>query len=59
VLEDQGKPEDAAGAYRKVLAIDERYADAHYNLSRLLEAKGDARGALRHLNSFRRLMQND
>jgi tetratricopeptide (TPR) repeat protein len=59
VLEDQGKAADAAGAYRKVLAIDERYADAHYNLSRLLEAQGDARGALRHLSSFRRLLQND
>jgi len=59
VLEDQGKNDRAADAYRKALDIDERYADAHYNLSRLLEAQGDARGALRHLSSFRRLMQND
>lgn len=58
VLEDQGKPGEAAEAYRSVLAIDERYADAHYNLSRILEATGDARGALRHLSSFRRLMQD-
>jgi tetratricopeptide (TPR) repeat protein len=58
-LEDQGKTEGAADAYRSALAIDEGYADAHYNLSRLLEAQGDVRSALRHLSSFRRLMQND
>lgn len=59
VLEDQGRNEGAAEAYRAALTIDESYADAHYNLSRLLEAEGDVRGALRHLSSFRRLMQND
>ena len=58
VLEDQGKFDAAADAYQAVLAQDEEYADAHYNLSRLLEKQGDARGALRHLNRFRRLIQN-
>lgn len=58
VLEDQGKFDAAADAYLKVLMLDEEYADAHYNLSRLLEKRGDARGALRHLNRFRRLMRN-
>ena len=58
VLEDQGKFDAAADAYEAALALDEEYADAHYNLSRLLEKQGDARGALRHLNRFRRLMQN-
>lgn len=57
-LEDQGKA-TAADAYRAALAIDDGYADAHYNLSRLLEAQGDGRGALRHLSRFRRLVQND
>jgi len=58
-LEDQGKTAAAAEAYRSALAIDDGYADAHYNLSRLLETQGDARGALRHLSRFRRLMRND
>jgi tetratricopeptide (TPR) repeat protein len=58
-LEDQGKTEAAAEAYRAALAADDDYADAHYNLSRLLETQGDARGALRHLSSFRRLMRGD
>ena len=58
VLEDQGKFPAAEEAYRRTLEIDDDYADAHYNLSRLLEKQGDARGALRHLNRFRRLMQN-
>ena len=43
--------------YRAALAADEEYADAHYNLSRLLEAQGDAQGAFRHLSRFRRLMK--
>lgn len=59
VLEDQGKHEEAAGAYRIALEADDRYADAHYNLSRLLEGQGDMRGALRHLNRFRRLTKEE
>ena len=58
VLEDQGKLSAAEDAYRRTIDIDDEYADAHYNLSRLLEKQGDTRGALRHLNRFRRLMQN-
>lgn len=58
VLEDQGKFAAAETAYRRTLEIDDDYADAHYNLSRLLERQGDSQGALRHLNRFRRLMQN-
>ena len=58
-LEDLGRGDDAVDAYRRALAIDAGYADAHFNLSRLLEARGDARGALRHLSSFRRLMRRN
>ena len=58
VLEDQAKFDEATEAYRAVLALDDQFADAHYNLSRILEAQGDVRGALRHLNHFRRLVQN-
>ena len=56
-LEDQGAADDAVAAYEKALALEPSYADAHFNLSRLLEAKGDTRGALRHLNTFRRLLR--
>lgn len=56
-LEDQGRSQAAIDAYRRTLAIDKVYADAHYNLSRLLEAQGDNRGALRHLSSFKRLVE--
>jgi tetratricopeptide (TPR) repeat protein len=58
-LEDQGKLDAAREAYRLAISIDGRYADAHFNLSRLLEAEGDSRGALRHLNTFRRLLRGD
>lgn len=57
-LEDQRKIDAAAEVYRRALAIDDTYADAHFNLAHLLEAKGDARGALRHLSAFRRLMRD-
>lgn len=57
-LEDQGRTEAAAEAYGRALSVDQRHADAHFNLSRLLEARGDQRGALRHLNSFRRLIRD-
>lgn len=55
VLEDQDRDHDAVHAYRQALAMDDGFADAHYNLSRLLEARGDVRGALRHLSRFRNL----
>jgi hypothetical protein len=42
-----------------VLTIDETYADAHFNLARLLEVRGDKQGALRHLSRFKRLMHRD
>lgn len=58
-LEDQGAIDAAIDAYRRALGIDDAYADAHFNLSRLLKTKGDDRGALRHLSTFRRLMLKD
>lgn len=55
VLEDLGRDGDAATAYRRALDADPGFADAHYNLSRLLERQGDAVSALRHLKSYRAL----
>ncbi len=54
-LEDQNRMGDAIDAYRRALALDEQLADAHYNLGLLLEKTGDAQGALRHFNAYRRV----
>jgi tetratricopeptide (TPR) repeat protein len=57
VLEDLGRDGDAGTAYRRALEADPAFADAHYNLSRLLERQGDAVSALRHLKSYRALIR--
>ena len=41
--------------YRKALAV----ADAHYNLARIYEIRGDRLSSLRHLRQYRRLMDLD
>jgi len=48
---------DAMVAYGQSLALDPQLADAHYNLARLREQLGDARGALRHFSAYRRLQR--
>jgi tetratricopeptide (TPR) repeat protein len=45
---------EAVASYEKGLALDPKLADAHYNLGRLCEQMGDARGALRHFAAYRR-----
>ena len=54
-LEDLGRDDDAAAAYRQSIDADPAFADAHYNLSRVLERQGDKVSALRHLKSYRAL----
>ncbi len=54
-LEDRARDDDAIAAYERVLALSPDFADAHYNLGILLERRGDAQGALRHFNAYRRL----
>ena len=54
-LEDQDRPTEAQESYERCLALDPGLADAHFNLGRLHEQLGDARGALRHYNAYRRL----
>jgi hypothetical protein len=39
------------------LEVDPKLADAHFNLGRLREHLGDARGALRHFSTYRRLQE--
>jgi tetratricopeptide (TPR) repeat protein len=55
ILEDRRDVAAAAKAYERALAADPDLAEAHFNLARLCEASGDARGAIRHFNSYRTL----
>ncbi len=56
-LEDLGRPAEAMQAYRQALASDPGLADAHFNLSRLYEQAGDRLAALRHLRSYKQLIE--
>jgi len=56
-LEDQQRAEEAVASYERALALDPALADAHYNIGRLQEMLGDARGALRHFSAYRRLQR--
>lgn len=56
-LEDLRMPEEAILAYRTALAADAGCADAHYNLAQLYEGRGNATAALRHLRTYRKLVQ--
>jgi tetratricopeptide (TPR) repeat protein len=55
LLEDLGREPDAILAYRETLAMDPLFADAHFNLARLYQAK-DPKASLRHLLAYRRMM---
>ena len=57
-LEDLGRDADAADAYGRAIDADPSFADAHYNLSRVLERRGDKVSALRHLKSYRWLTRS-
>jgi tetratricopeptide (TPR) repeat protein len=54
-LEDLRMPAEAILAYR--LAAEAGCADAHYNLAHLYEARGEPAAALRHLRTYRKLVQ--
>lgn len=55
LLEDMGRIQDAIGAYKKASS----FADAHYNLSRLYELVGEHTEALKHLKTYRSLIENN
>ncbi|MGH1343094.1 MAG: hypothetical protein ACRBN8_16165 [Nannocystales bacterium] len=57
VLEDADRDEPASRAYDDALALAPRFADAHYNASRVWERLGDRWRALRHLHAYRRLQR--
>lgn len=56
-LEQQGRLEEAARAYRRAIAWEPDMVDAHYNLARLLEARGDKPAAIRHLAICKRVIE--
>jgi tetratricopeptide (TPR) repeat protein len=56
-LTDLEMPEEAILAYRTALAADPACADAHYNLANLYETRGEGAAALRHLRTYRKLVQ--
>ena len=50
---------EAEASYRKSISIRPTYTDAHYNLARIYEIRGDRLSSLRHLRQYRRLMDLD
>jgi tetratricopeptide (TPR) repeat protein len=56
LLEDLNRNSDAISAYREALALDPRFADAHFNLARLYDRARDAKASLRHLLAYRRMI---
>jgi tetratricopeptide (TPR) repeat protein len=54
-LEDRGADAEAMAIYAQVLFLDPHFADAHFNLARLHERRGDRLAALRHLSAYRNL----
>lgn len=56
-LEDLGLDKEAILAYRAALQTDGAFADAHFNLAHVYERNGNAVLALRHLRTYRKLVQ--
>lgn len=56
---EEAEPQRALGAYRQALALDGRHADAHVNLGRLLQERGDLPGAERHYRSALQIRPED
>jgi tetratricopeptide (TPR) repeat protein len=54
LLEDAGRIHDAISAYKNAA----EFADAHYNLSRLYELVGQHTEALKHLRTYRSLLDS-
>jgi tetratricopeptide (TPR) repeat protein len=57
VLEDTGRELEAVDIYRRALALEHDFADAHFNLARLYQQLKMSRAAIRHWNFYRRLSQ--
>lgn len=59
LLEDTGRDLEAIKAYARAIASDPALAEAHYNLARIYEQRGDQRAAIRHFNGYRALVRRD
>jgi tetratricopeptide (TPR) repeat protein len=57
LMEDLGRHDDAAKFYREAIVHDPGMADAHFNLSMVLERSGEMQSAYRHLLAYHRLLQ--
>ena len=56
-LEDLKRSREAIAFYERAAELDPANADAHFNAANLSEKLGDPASALRHLKSYRRLIQ--
>jgi tetratricopeptide (TPR) repeat protein len=56
-LEELGRWSDALSAYRRAIDVDSSFADAHFNLARLYEQLGNRAEAIRHLRTYKRLIE--
>jgi tetratricopeptide (TPR) repeat protein len=57
VMEDLGRTTDAIRAYGRALSADPELAEAHFNLARIHEQRGDSRAAIRHFNGYRAIVR--
>ena len=57
LMEDFGRDAEAMKLYRQAIIHDPGMADAHLNLSLLLERAGDEQSAYRHLLAYHRLTE--
>ena len=57
LLEDVKRDADAIHAYARAIAADPGLAEAHFNLARLYERRGDRHAAIRHFNGYRALVR--
>ena len=55
ILEDTGRELGAIDHYKRALALEPDFADAHYNLARLYQQLNMGRAAIRHWNCYRKL----
>ncbi|MGF6574864.1 tetratricopeptide (TPR) repeat protein [Paraburkholderia sp. GAS333] len=56
VLEELKLYDAALEAYGKSVELDPMHADAHFNMARLSEIRGDKQGLVRHLSAYRKLV---
>jgi len=57
VLEDLGRLDEAMDAYEQALERDPSFADAHFNVALLYEKAGDRQHALRHLKTYKAIVE--